>query len=87
LQSNDINGGASVAHTDRDKLLGNSGSTEADDKKKKMLKWGIIGGLVLIITILAIVLPLTLRKKPPPNPIGPTPLPGGLMNPYSTVGG
>jgi len=32
-------------------------------KRKKVIKWGIIGALILIAVILAIVLPLTLSKK------------------------
>ena len=92
-RSQDINGG-SVDPTERDKLLGNGsdGNTQ-DEKKRKLIKWGIIGGIALIIIVLAIVLPLTLGggdnppgPRPPPSPVGPTPLPGGLMNPYSTVG-
>jgi hypothetical protein len=81
--------GASVAPTDRDRLLGSGDNLNADEKKRKLIKWGIIGGVTLIIVILAIVLPLTLggdKPSPPPSPIGPSPLPGGLMNPYSTVG-
>jgi hypothetical protein len=64
---------------------------ENEEKRRKMIKWGIIGAVGLIIVILAIVLPLTLGgggdnpgPKPPPSPVGPTPLPSGLMNPYST---
>lgn len=78
--------GVSVSPSDREKLLGSS-ERLADEKKRNMLKWGLIGGLMLIIVILAIVLPLIFKKNLPPDPIGPAPLPGGLMNPYQTVGG
>lgn len=82
--------GASVTPNDRERLLGSEDKLNADEKKRKLIKWGVIGGVTLIIVILAIVLPLTLGgdkpSPPPPSPIGPSPLPGGLMNPYSTVG-
>ena len=46
---------------------------DLDDQKKKYLKWGLIGGAVLIVVILAIVLPLTLggREEPKPKPVDP----------------
>jgi hypothetical protein len=54
---------------------------EKKERNKKILKWGIIG-LVIVGIILAIVLPLTLRKKPDPdNPPTPTP-PLEYYNPY-----
>ena len=44
--------------------------TDKQAKRKKLIKWGIIGAIILIIIILAIVLPLTLQnsddKKGPP---------------------
>ncbi len=46
------------------------------EKKKKYIKWGIIGTLILIALTLAIVLPLTLGKggnNPDPNPKPPAP--------------
>jgi hypothetical protein len=47
------------------------------EKKKKYIKWGIIGTLILIALTLAIVLPLTLGKgkgpEPTPPPIPPVP--------------
>lgn len=54
-------------------------------KKKKYIKWGIIGGIILIAVILAIVLPLTLKSSggggdnngPVPQP------PLDKENPYS----
>jgi hypothetical protein len=59
----------------------------AEEKKKKYVKWGIIGGIALIVIILAIVLPIVLGgKKIPPTPPHP-PLPGGLSNPYVSVPG
>jgi len=64
-------------------------STIVDDqaaKKKKYIKIGL-GILAGIAVILAIVLPLTLRNpdNPRPDPIGPNPLPPGVMNPYQTT--
>ena len=50
-------------------------------KKKKRIKYGIIGLLILIVIILAIVLPLTLKKGDSPyNP----PITYPHYNPYST---
>ena len=65
-------------------------SHEIDEKaalRKKRIKWGIIGGLILIVVVLAIVLPLTLIHHgddpfPPCDPHGP--LGPGAMNPYQT---
>jgi len=68
------------------------GTTPADQeaRRKKLIKYGIIGGIVLIIVVLAIVLPLVLIKKnpdTPPGPPGPQPLGPGQMNPYNAVPG
>ena len=57
-------------------------------KKKKYIKWGIIGALILIAVILAIVLPITLSKKDNGGGDGPTPPPPGppipeSYNPYT----
>lgn len=43
---------------------------DAQAKRKKYIKWGIIGGIALIVVILAIVLPLTLMHHDD-NPISP----------------
>jgi hypothetical protein len=43
----------------------------SDEKKRKYIKWGLIGGVILIALVLAIVLPIVLAKKkpvPPPKP-------------------
>ena len=57
---------------------------EKDLKKKKIIKFGLIG-LLIVGVILAIVLPLTLKRKPdpdnPPTPGPPTP-PLDYYNPY-----
>jgi hypothetical protein len=47
------------------------------EKKKKYIKWGIIGTLLLIGLTLAIVLPIVLKKggDPKPSPVPPTPGP------------
>jgi hypothetical protein len=58
-------------------------------KKKKYIKWGIIGALILIAVILAIVLPITLSNKdnggnnPPNPPIPPAPPIPDSYNPYT----
>jgi len=53
-------------------------------KKKKIIKWSIIGGIATIVITLAIVLPLVLIK--PKNPVDPHgPLSPGATNPYSSV--
>lgn len=60
---------------------GNSGTTrtpEQQAKRKKIIKWGIIGAIITIIIILAIVLPLTLIKSDDNNS---PPFPPGF-NPY-----
>lgn len=57
----------------------NAAGAWSDEKKKKYLKWGLIGGLLLIALTLAIVLPLTLGGKN--NPDNPTPTPDP---PFST---
>lgn len=48
-------------------------------KKKKIIKWSIIGGVALILLILAIVLPIVLSNHDKPVPPGPV-LP--YYNPY-----
>lgn len=62
---------------------------EADAKKKKYIKWGLIGGAITIVVVLAIVLPIVLSNKssnpepePEPVPPGPNPIPY-LYNPYN----
>jgi hypothetical protein len=88
-----INSGL-VEPTDKDKLLATpiTSSYEIDPEKaaqrKKYIKIGLIV-LGVVALILAIVLPIVLIKKdnpnpPRPDPIGPNPLPAGLMNPYKT---
>jgi cell division septation protein DedD len=58
-------------------------------KRKKYIKWGIIGALIIIALILVITLPIVLTKKddnPSPGPApGPTPGPpgGDKYNPYN----
>ena len=62
---------------------------DSEIRRKKTIKYSIIGGIVLIVVVLAIVLPIVLRnKKNDDNPPGPTPapptppIPSG-DNPYS----
>lgn len=57
---------------------------EAAIKKRKYIKYGIIGGIGLIVLVLAIVLPLVLIHHDTPVPPNP-PLPGGASNPYLNV--
>jgi hypothetical protein len=65
-----------LAHGDRSADSGSSA------KKKK-----IIGGVVIGVAVLALVLGLTLRKKPDPIPdILPPPPPFVPVNPYSLLG-
>jgi hypothetical protein len=53
-------------------------------KRKKIIKWSIIGGLGAIVLTLAIVLPIVLIKpNPKVDPHGP--LPPGVSNPYNSV--
>ncbi len=48
------------------------------EKRKKIIKWSIIGAVILIIVVLAIVLPLVLIKHDD-NPVDP---PLAYYNPY-----
>lgn len=59
---------------------------DAAAKRKKYIKWGIIGAVALIAVVLAIVLPLTLGGGGNDNG-GHGPLPPGQMNPYGAVAG
>jgi hypothetical protein len=52
-----------------------TGGAPADAKRKKYIKWGIIGAIILIVVILAIVLPITLTHKDNDNPTPPPPTP------------
>jgi hypothetical protein len=45
-------------------------------KRKKIIKWSIIGGLSAIVLTLAIVLPIVLIKPDKPTPPPHPPLPG-----------
>ena len=61
-----------------------SESDEKAAKRKKIIKWSIIGGLGAIVLTLAIVLPIVLIKPDPKvDPHGP--LPPGVSNPYAEV--
>ena len=53
----------------------------SDEKKKKYIKWGIIGTIILIALTLAIVLPLTLGgggRAPDPTPTPVPPIEQGI---------
>ena len=76
-------------------LINKTKDQTADDlndstvRRKKTIKYSIIGGIVLIVVVLAIVLPIVLlNKKNDDNPVPPTPdppkppIPSG-DNPYS----
>ncbi len=61
---------------------------DAAERKKKLIKWGIIGGGIAALAILGIVLGVVLSKsskdepiKPPPPPPGP--FYGVVYNPYA----
>jgi hypothetical protein len=58
-----------------------------DETRRKYIKYGIFGGIGLIILVLAIVLPLTLggKKKPDPKPPAPVPVVPLGQNPYFVV--
>ena len=57
---------------------------ERDIKRKKTIKYAIIGSITLIIVILAIVLPIVLTKNSnPPDPVDP-PKPKPPVMPNST---
>lgn len=83
IQSNEIINGGSVSVEGQGALLG---AESAEARRKKYIKYGVIGGIVLIVVILAIVLPLTLINHEDPGD-GHGPLPPGQMNPYSSISG
>lgn len=56
-------------------------AAQRNEKKKKIIKFGIIG-LLIVGVILAIVLPLTLKKKPDDPPSPPPAPPLEYYNPY-----
>ena len=64
---------------------------QAAAKRKKMIKWGLIGGAITIVVVLAIVLPIVLTRKSGDNPNPPGPGPGphvdkpfpDVYNPYN----
>jgi hypothetical protein len=62
-------------------------SAVAAAKKKKMIKWGLIGGAITVVVVLAIVLPIVLSNKSatpdPVDPVNPNPY---VYNPYKTSG-
>jgi hypothetical protein len=63
-------------------------SPDMDEKRRKYIKWGIIGGVVTVCVVLAIVLPLTLGgggKPPGPTPPAPKPVVAAGQNPYYVV--
>jgi len=84
IQSQNINPGGSVS-VDAAGLLPGIETPEA--KRKKYIKWGIIGGIALIAVVLAIVLPLTLGGGGGNNGDNHGPLAPGQMNPYDSVQG
>jgi hypothetical protein len=49
-----------------------------DETRRKYIKYGIFGGIGLVLLVLAIVLPLTLGGRKP----GPTPVVPVGQNPY-----
>ena len=61
----------STVHQDEDNGGGGDGGGMSDETRRKYIKYGIFGGIGLIILILAIVLPLTLggKKKDPVKPL------------------
>lgn len=67
-------------------MASNGNPADQEARRKKYIKWGIIGGVALIVIVLAIVLPLTLIKHGDDDN-GHGPLPPGNMNPYSFIPG
>jgi|LauGreDrversion4_2_1035121.scaffolds.fasta_scaffold38232_1 hypothetical protein len=67
----------SVDHGDKD---------AQNEKRRKYIKYGIFGGIGVIILVLAIVLPITLKRPPGPSPDPPGPEPKPVVrsgqNPY-----
>jgi hypothetical protein len=53
-------------------------------KRKKVIKYAIIGSISLIILVLAIVLPIVLTKGSDDNPVDPPPKPKPPVLPNST---
>ena len=66
----------SIDHGDKD---------AQDEKRRKYIKYGIFGGIGVIILTLAIVLPLTLKGKPDPKPDPVNPIVPSRQNPYYVV--
>lgn len=58
-QSN-TNMGVNVTHDHTTTKIEDNDSTEANDKKKKVIKYSVIGGGILVAIILIIVLSVTL---------------------------
>ena len=58
--------------------------TQDQEKKKKRIKWILIGVGVTIAVVLAIVLPIVLTRSSGPEPYNPPPGPLGdtIYNPY-----
>ena len=61
------------------------GGAGNDETRRKYIKYGIFGGIGLIILVLAIVLPLTLGGKKKPDPKPPAPVVPLGQNPYFVV--
>jgi len=87
LQRNNKAINSANAISDLDPLIPRSDEDVAKAAKRKKIMYFGLGALGAVAVILAIVLPLALRKHddPRPDPIGPNPLPAGIMNPYQTV--
>lgn len=91
IQSKDINpnGSVSLENTPIVNMRNDNESEEKAARRKKHIKWGIIGGILLIVVVLAIVLPIVLIKKGGGGGGGGDdhgPLPPGRMNPYTSIG-
>lgn len=52
----------------------------SNEKRRNMIKWGLIGGAVLIVVVLAIVLPIALSGKKHDDPVDPDIHPPVLPN-------
>ena len=63
IQSKDINPGGSVSLENTPLVNIKTDDSDKAARRKKHIKWGIIGGIILIVVVLAIVLPIVLIKK------------------------
>ena len=77
--------GESVSVTDQKEIIADADNGK-EERRKKYIKWGIIGAICLIVLTLAIVLPLTLgHHDDPVDPV--VPIVPENVNPYISIPG